>query len=164
MFLCLIKLSYSCQTVFVLFCFFYGHTCCIWNFPGQGSNRNFSCRPMTEPQQRGIWAVSSSLHHSSWQCWILNPLNAARDWTHILTNTSRGHFRWAMTGTSECLYFGECPKLFRFVYFSILTLLCPFLKDASWRFYWHCVKWHNNLVENSILRRLYLKNIIANVY
>ena len=28
------------------------------------------------------------LHHSSWQCWILNPLNEARDRTHILMYTS----------------------------------------------------------------------------
>ena len=29
-----------------------------------------------------------SLHHSSWQCWILNPLSEARDQTHILMDTS----------------------------------------------------------------------------
>ena len=29
------------------------------------------------------------LHHSSWQHWTLNPLNEARDRTHILTHTSR---------------------------------------------------------------------------
>ena len=26
--------------------------------------------------------------HSSWQCWILNPLIEARDWIHILMDTS----------------------------------------------------------------------------
>ena len=29
------------------------------------------------------------LHHSSWQCWILNPLNEAGDRTHILTDPSQ---------------------------------------------------------------------------
>ena len=29
------------------------------------------------------------LHHSSWQCWILNPLSEARDRTHILMDTGR---------------------------------------------------------------------------
>ena len=29
-----------------------------------------------------------SLHHSSWQPQLLNPLSEARDWTHILLNTS----------------------------------------------------------------------------
>ena len=29
-----------------------------------------------------------NLHHSSWQCWILNPLSEARDQTHNLVDTS----------------------------------------------------------------------------
>ena len=29
------------------------------------------------------------LYHSSWQCWILNPLSKARDRTHILMDTSQ---------------------------------------------------------------------------
>ena len=28
------------------------------------------------------------LHHSSWQCWILDPLSEARDQTRVLTDTS----------------------------------------------------------------------------
>ena len=28
------------------------------------------------------------LHYSSWQCWILNPLSEAWDWTHILMDIS----------------------------------------------------------------------------
>ena len=28
------------------------------------------------------------LHHSSYQCWILNPLSEARDQTHVLMDTS----------------------------------------------------------------------------
>ena len=45
-----------------------------------------------------------NLHHSSWQCWILNPLNEARDRTHILMDTSQIHFCCAMTGTPEQLH------------------------------------------------------------
>ena len=33
-----------------------------------------------------------NLHHSSWQPWILNPLNKARDGTHILMDTSQVHY------------------------------------------------------------------------
>ena len=40
-----------------------------------------------------------SLHHSSQQRWILNPLSEARDRTHILMDTSRVHYCLAMTGT-----------------------------------------------------------------
>ena len=32
------------------------------------------------------------LHHSSWQCWILNPLIEARDQSHILIDTGRVHY------------------------------------------------------------------------
>ena len=39
------------------------------------------------------------LHHSSWQCPILNPLSKARDWTCVLMDASRIRFCWATTGT-----------------------------------------------------------------
>ena len=32
------------------------------------------------------------LHHSSWQCWILNPLKEARDQICILIDTSQVHY------------------------------------------------------------------------
>ena len=36
-----------------------------------------------------------NLHHSLWQCWILNPLSKARDWTHIFMDSSWVHYLWA---------------------------------------------------------------------
>ena len=47
------------------FCLFWRSSWDIWRFPGWGSNQSCSC----------------NLHHSSWQCLILNPLSKARDWT-----------------------------------------------------------------------------------
>ena len=45
---------------------------------------------MPQLQQCGIWMCHAySLHHSSGQCWICNPLRKARDGTHILTDTSQ---------------------------------------------------------------------------
>ena len=41
------------------------------------------------------------LHHSSWQCRLLNPLREARDRTHILMDTSQAHYRRATVGTPE---------------------------------------------------------------
>ena len=46
----------------------------------------------------------SDLRHSSWQCQILNPMNKARDRTHILMNTSQADYHWATKGTpASCL-------------------------------------------------------------
>ena len=39
-----------------------------------------------------------NLHHSSQQCQTLNPLNKARDRTHILMDTSQVHYRWTTMG------------------------------------------------------------------
>ena len=46
-----------------------------------------------------------SLHHSSQQRQILNPLSKARDWTHTLMDTSQVHYHWATTGTPWVWFF-----------------------------------------------------------
>ena len=45
------------------------------------------------------------LHHSSWQCWILNPLSKAKDRTWNLMVPSWIHFHRAMTGTPIFILF-----------------------------------------------------------
>ena len=40
-----------------------------------------------------------NLHHSSQQCWILNPLSEARDRTCVLLDPSQAHFCWTTMGT-----------------------------------------------------------------
>ena len=47
-----------------------------------------------------------NLHHSSWQCQILNPLSKARDQNCILMHTSQIRFLGAMTGTPTSLIHG----------------------------------------------------------
>ena len=56
-----------------------------------------------QSRQLGIWA-GSDLHHSSWQCRILNPLSKARDRTCVLMDASQIHFHWATTGTPRHSY------------------------------------------------------------
>ena len=41
------------------------------------------------------------LHHSSWQCQILNPLSEARDRTHNLMVSSQIRFHCATMGTPQ---------------------------------------------------------------
>ena len=52
------------------------------------------------------WNLSHvcNLHHSSWQCWILNPLREARDGTGDLMDTSGVCYHWATTGTPTWLF------------------------------------------------------------
>ena len=57
-------------------------------------------------QARGlIGVVAASLHHSSWQHQILNPLSEARDQTRNLMVSSWIRFCCATTGTPKKTYF-----------------------------------------------------------
>ena len=44
------------------------------------------------------------LHHSLWQCWILNSLSKTRDRTCILTEISQVRYHWATAGTPILLF------------------------------------------------------------
>ena len=46
-------------------------------------------------------SLALDLHHSSWQCQILNPMSEARDRTCILMDTNWVHYHWATTGTPK---------------------------------------------------------------
>ena len=51
-------------------------------------------------------SCTCDLHHSSRQCQILNPLSKARDWTHILMDTSQvGWLLLSHSGNSEIFFF-----------------------------------------------------------
>ena len=49
------------------------------------------------------WDLSCicDLHHSSWQCWIPDPLREAGEQTCVLMDTSQACYRWATKGTSK---------------------------------------------------------------
>ena len=64
------------------------------------------------------------LHHSSWQCWILNPLSKARDWTHVLMATSQICFYWATIGTPPLI-------TLNISYYSLLTCRVSDEKSAD---------------------------------
>ena len=56
---------------------------------------------LTYATATAIWGQSCicHLHHSSQQCWILNPLSKARDQTCILVDTSQFCYPLSHTGT-----------------------------------------------------------------
>ena len=57
-----------------------------------------------QPQQWDLNHICD-LCHCSQQCWILNPLSEARDWTCILMGTSRVRYRWTTMGIPSTLLF-----------------------------------------------------------
>ena len=46
-------------------------------------------------------SCTCNLHHSSRQGQITDPLSKAKDWTRVVTDTSRVRFHWATTGTPK---------------------------------------------------------------
>ena len=90
------------------------------------------------------WDLSCvcAICHSSWQCWILNPLNGARGRTSILTDTSRVHCPLSHSGNSGFLYL----KLFQSIE-AIILLMYRLSISALWKPLWigdSTVFWHNS--------------------
>ena len=74
-------------------------------FPGDESNRSCShCLHHSHSNAADLSNVCN-LHHSSWQCQILNPLSEARDQTWILKDASQIHFHGAMMGIPMCIQY-----------------------------------------------------------
>ena len=66
------------------------------------------------------------LHHSSWQCRILNPLSEAMDQTFNLMVPSQIHFPCATTGTPKNHFLS-----FFLPFFSLLSRAAPLVYGSS---------------------------------
>ena len=107
--------------------------------------------------------TGSELHHSSWQCQILNPLSKTRDWTCVFMDTSQVHYCWAMV-RMPYLIFEKCQsteeKLWKVVHWNtnsgcVIIELCGiifcfvFLQQACITFiirkksYHNCENWNH---------------------
>ena len=76
-----------------------------------------------------------NLHHSSWQCWFLNPLSEARDRTCVLMDTSQIHFHRAMMGTP--FFILKNVLNFYFIFFRrthYKRMICQFLEQGQHHF------------------------------
>ena len=79
------------------------------------------------------------LRCSSWQCWILNPLIKARDWTCVLMDTIWVHCHWATAGAQYLIFLMKLPcsehavlqNLVSIAYLILSALEWP-LKPLSW--------------------------------
>ena len=89
------------------------------------------------------------LHHRSWQCWILNLLSKARDWTFVLMDASQIRFHWATIGTP---YFGIlktwgglCIPIKTYISFYLCNLETYF-KCTSLLFSFLAISWHKEFL------------------
>ena len=83
-----------------------------------------------------MWDLSHvcDLHHSSWQCQILNPLSKARDRTPILTDTSQVCYHWATMGT-PLIHISKCHFSWNLKSFHVWLFI------FSWYIQLFCVYW-----------------------
>ena len=81
------------RKIMPIFFFFFLKGCArsIWRFPGQGLNRGCSPGLTTATAMRDLSHICG-LHQSLRPHQILDPLHEARDRTHILVDTSWGHY------------------------------------------------------------------------
>jgi len=76
---------------FLSFCHFLGCSHGIWRFPGYGINQSCSCQPMSEPEQRRIWATSVTYTTSHGNTGLLTHWAKGRDRTCNLMVPSQIH-------------------------------------------------------------------------
>ena len=78
--------------------------------------------------------ATATQDHSLQQCWILNPLSEARDWTSVLMDTSQVHYCRAIMGTPEisfrCMWKLTLKIRFPF-YWSALKIGPPFRRKKE---------------------------------
>ena len=141
--------SFLCFLFCFVFCFF------LELHLGRMEVPSCSCWPTPQPWQCQIRALSTTFC-SSWQVQILNPLSKARDWTHILMDTSQVHnslshsrnsclvltvdrFLGVMLGLFIVIYH---LKIIIFIFFVRCVYVLILLLYDCWFTSWeHLVKW-----------------------
>ena len=87
-----------------LFCFLGLHP---WHMEVPGLGVEAELQLLATVTAIATWDPSCvcSLHHSSWQHWIPDPLGKARDQTHMFMHTSHICFHQATEGTPRFFFF-----------------------------------------------------------
>ena len=115
-FFLLFKLLLLSLLLLLLFCFLGLH---LWHMAVPRLGVELELWPLAYTTATATSDLSSicDLHHSSQQCWILNPLSEARDWTCNFMVASRIRFHCTMTGT-------PVVDFFKTFYWSSVDLKC----------------------------------------
>ena len=83
-----VRALFSCPS---FFCFLGLHSC-LMEVPRLGVKSELQLPAYTTATATQDLSSICDLHHSSWQCQILNPLSEARDRTYVLMDTSQIRF------------------------------------------------------------------------
>ena len=92
---------------FFVFCFFFFWSVFLgpplWNteVPRLGAELELQLQPPTITTAMPDPSQVCNLHHSSHQCWILNPLSEAKDQTCVPMDISRVCYHWATAGNPK---------------------------------------------------------------
>ena len=86
------------QFLFLSFLFFFFFYLRHMEVPRLGGKSELSLLAYTTVTAMPDLSCICDLHHSSWQCQILNALSKARDRTHILMDTGQVRYCWGTTG------------------------------------------------------------------
>ena len=84
--------------IILFFCIFRA-THMAYEVPSLGAKSKLQLLAYTTATEMQDLSLICDLHHSSWQWCSLNPLSRARDWTHILIDSSWVHYHWDTMGT-----------------------------------------------------------------
>ena len=86
--ICWVTQELPFQYFIFVFCLFFRATLCHSEVSRLGGRSELQLPVYTTGAAMWDLSHTCNLHHSSWQCWILNPLSKARDQTRILMDTS----------------------------------------------------------------------------
>ena len=126
----------------LFFIYFQGYTRGICKFPGQGSNWSYSCWYTIATATPDASRICN-LYHSSWQCWIPNPLSEARDQTHNLIDTSQILFTLRRNRNSY-IYSCQYSALERSIN-TTFTKHLEFLRSKEYYKHYYRVPWNAKL-------------------
>ena len=127
---CLLKSSaHLIVLLFVCFLIFSGHALCI----GSSQTRGWiELKLLAYTIAMPYPSCVSDLHWSSWQCWILNPLNEAKNQSCVFMDTNQVHYHWATKGTPFFFNMLSCVSCFHILEIKSLVscLICKYFSHS----------------------------------
>ena len=119
----LVQVDFHFLYYLFIYCLFRAAFAAYGSFQARGPIRAAAASHTTATAMRDPSRICD-LHHSSEQCWILNPLSEARDWTCVLNGYSSGLLLWSHDRNSQSSWFlieRQCHAEWKHFAFSLRT-------------------------------------------